>query len=45
MRQDQKSNDMNVIRNNSTQGEDGISVIEMVLACCKSGGSKIPQNG
>jgi hypothetical protein len=42
MRQDQESNDMNVIRNNSAQRDDGISIIEMVLACCKSGGSKIP---
>jgi hypothetical protein len=44
MRQDEESNDMKVIRNNSVQRDDGISINEMVLACCKSGGSKIPQN-
>jgi hypothetical protein len=44
-RQDQESNYMNVIRNNSAQRDDAISIIEMVLACCESGGSKIPQNG
>jgi hypothetical protein len=36
---------MNVIRNNSAQRDDGIGIIEMVLACCKSGGSKIRPNG
>jgi hypothetical protein len=45
MRQGQASNDMNVIRNNSTKRDDGISIIEMVLASCKTGGSEIPQNG
>jgi hypothetical protein len=45
MRQDQESNDMNVIRNNSAQRDDGISIIDIVLACCKSGAQRYPQNG